>query len=57
MEYKPDFELIVAAGNRPDENQLSEVNMLLDLAKSKYYITSLRRINRSASQKRTGVQF
>lgn len=35
MEYKPDFELAVPSGNRPDENKVSDVESLLRLVKGK----------------------
>ena len=37
MEYKPDFELAVPSGNRPDENKPSEVESLLRLVKGQPY--------------------
>ena len=37
MEYKPDFELAVPSGNRPDENKPSEVESLICLVKGQLY--------------------
>ena len=40
MLYKPDFELAVPAGNRPDENKPEDIESLIRTAKGKLPYTA-----------------